>query len=338
MHRAARFCLIGLCSLALLAGCERRQHLVQQHLLEFGTLIEITLVHDDLVQAETLLQRVETRLRRQRDQWHAWQDSDLTRFNRQLQRGEDAPVPASLAELLFLARRYFDASDGLFNPAIGKLVAAYGFHGGDIDEPLLAAIRADVPGMHDLQIDGDRARSRHPHLQIDLGGIAKGYAIGLIGDMLDASGVRHYVINAGGDILVSGNRFGRPWRVGIRNPFAPGVVASVELEGRYSLFTSGNYERRYRQGDRMRHHIIDPRSGLPARGQSAATVLAYDPVLADVAATTLMIDGLRRPRALARRLGIDDYLVIGDGREILLSRSFAARVELLADWPTIITD
>jgi thiamine biosynthesis lipoprotein len=338
VHRTTRYCLIWLCSLALLAGCERHQHLVQQHLLEFGTIIDITLISDDLSKAEMLLHQIEQQLRRQRAQWHAWEDSDLSRFNRQLQQQGSAEIPASLAGLLELSRTYHDASGGLFNPALGKLIAAYGFHDGNPDEQAIIEIRRDMPDMDDLRIDGNSASSSNPDLQIDLGGIAKGYAIGLIGDFLEHNGIEHYVINAGGDLLVAGNRFGKPWRIGIQNPFAPGVVARLELEGKHSLFTSGNYARSYRQGDVLRHHIIDPRSGAPARGQSSATVLGSDPVRADVAATALMIDGMRRPRELSRALGIDDFLIISEAREILISRSFAQKVEILSRWPTKIID
>lgn len=338
MHRTARYCLIWLYCVALLTGCERRQHLVQQHLLEFGTIIDITLISDDLPKAEALLHRIEQQLRRQRAQWHAWEDSDLSRFNRQLQQQGSAEIPASLAPLLELSLAYHEASDGLFNPALGKLIAAYGFHDGKQDARAQAEIRRDIPDMRDLRIEGIRASSGNPQLQIDLGGIAKGYAIGLIGDFLEQNGIEHYVINAGGDLLLAGNRFGKPWRIGIQNPFAPGVVASLELEGKHSLFTSGNYARSYRQGGALRHHIIDPRTGAPARGQSSATVLALDPVRADVAATVLMIDGMRRPRALAKALEIDDFLIVGEAREILISRSFAQKVEILSHWPTKIID
>jgi thiamine biosynthesis lipoprotein len=338
VHRTTRYCLIWLCCAALLGGCERRQHLVQQHLLEFGTIIDITLISDDLPRAEFLLHEIEQQLRRQRAQWHAWEDSDLSRFNRQLQQYGSAEIPSSLAKLLDLSSSYYDASDGLFNPALGKLIAAYGFHDGNTDAQAVAKIRRDIPNMHDLHIDGSSASSGNPDLQIDLGGIAKGYAIGLIGDYLERNGIGHYVINAGGDLLISGNRFGQPWRIGIQNPFAPGVVARLELVGKHSLFTSGNYERSYRQGGVLRHHIIDPRSGAPARGQSSATVLGLDPVRADVAATTLMIDGMRRPRELSKALEIDDYLIISEAREILISRSFAQKVEITSRWPTTIID
>jgi thiamine biosynthesis lipoprotein len=338
VYRATPRQLIWLCLLVLLAGCERRQHLVEQHLLEFGTIIEITMIVDDLPRAQALLAEIETRLQRQRSAWHAWEDSDLSRFNAQLRQGPRAFVPPSLAELLELSFRYYEATDGLFNPALGRLIAAYGFHGTDADSELIAEIRSDIPGMRDLRIDGNQATLLNPQLQIDFGGIAKGYAIGRIGDYLDANGIEHYVINAGGDLVTAGNRFGRPWRIGIQNPFAPGVIASIALDGKHSLFTSGNYERRYRQGDGFRHHIIDPRSGAPSRGQSSATVLTADPTLADVAATALMIDGIERHRQLSASLGIGDYRVIGESREIIISRSLAQKIDLLVRWPTTIID
>lgn len=330
--------LIWLCAIVVIAGCERRQHLVEQHLLEFGTIIEITMISDDLLLAERLLAEIEQRLKRQRKQWHAWEDSDLTRFNLELQRDSTAEIPASLSHLLQLSRDYQDASGGLFNPALGKLIAAYGFHGGDVDAQAIAEIRLDIPDMRDLQIDGDMASSRNPHLQIDLGGIAKGYAIGGIAEFLDGNGIDNYVINAGGDLVIAGSRFGRPWRIGIQNPFAPGVVASLELEGRHALFTSGNYARRYRLGEDLRHHIIDPRSGESARGQSSATVLGSDPVRADVAATALMIDGLRQYRELSRSLQIANFLIISEAREVLVSRTLAAQVQMIANWPVTIVD
>jgi len=330
--------LIWLCAIVVFAGCERRQHLVEQHLLEFGTIIEITMISDDLLLAESLLAEIEQRLQRQRKQWHAWEDSDLTRFNLELQRDSTAEIPASLSHLLQLSREYQDASDGLFNPALGKLIAAYGFHGGDVDAQAIAEIRLDIPDMRDLQIDGDIAISRNPHLQIDLGGIAKGYAIGGIAEFLDGNGIDNYVINAGGDLVIAGSRFGRPWRIGIQNPFAPGVVASLELEGRHALFTSGNYARRYRLGEDLRHHIIDPRSGESARGQSSATVLGSDPVRADVAATALMIDGLRQYRELSRSLQVSNFLIISEAREVLVSRALAAQVQMIVNWPVTIVD
>lgn len=334
MHRTPTLRLTLLLLLVLgAAACERRQHLVQQHLLEFGTIIEITLIADDLKRAEDLLGEIETRLRSYRAQWHAWEDSDLTRFNRQLQRDGEAPIPPSLEPLLELSRYYYRASDGLFDPALGDLIKATGFHGTAADEERAAVLRQRLPTLADLQIDGDIARSANPALQLDLGGIAKGYAIALLADYLDRNGVQNYIVNAGGDMQIAGNRFGKPWRIGIQNPFAPGVIAGIELDGRYSLFTSGNYQRRYRRGDQWLHHIIDPRSGEPSRGQSSATVLARDPVRADVAATVLMIAQQHKTANLALSLEIEDFLVVSDSRQLLVTRSFADKLDIGVNWP-----
>jgi len=337
VYRATTSSLIWLFLLVLtVSGCERRQHLVEQQLLEFGTIIEITMITADLTQAEQLLDEIERRLRIQRDQWHAWEDSDLTRFNIALQQDLRAQVPTSLARLLQLSHHYYDATGGLFNPALGKLVAAHGFHGSEPDMKLIAEIKRDIPGMQDLTIESNSAVSSNPHLQIDLGGIAKGYAVGLVSDYLDNNGIEHYIINAGGDMVIAGNRFGRPWRIGIQNPFAPGVVARLEVEGKHSLFTSGNYHRQYWRGEDLAHHIIDPRNGEPSSGQSSATVLTGDPILADVAATALMIGGLRDNHDLALTLQIEDFLVISENREIVMSRSLSEKIEITAPWPVTI--
>ncbi len=333
MHRTKNFRLVVLLLILLgAAACERRQHLVQQHLFEFGTLIEITLIASDLSQAERLLAEIEERLRLYRGYWHAWEDSELYRFNRQLSERGVAEIPESLVPLLELSREYHAKSGGLFDPALGLLVAASGFHGEAADAELAASLRADLPSITDLEIDGKRARSHHPRLQLDLGGIAKGYAVGLIAAYLEQNGIDDFIVNAGGDMQIAGDRFGRPWRIGIQNPFAPGIMASIEIEGSYSLFTSGNYQRRYRRGEDTIHHIVDPRSGESSRGQSSATVLTRDPVLADVAATVLMIDGLRNSGDLALSLGIEDFLVVGESRELLASRSFAGKIEIQTPW------
>lgn len=333
MHRAKNLRLTWLLLLAAVAGgCEPRQQLVEQHLLEFGTIIQISLITDDLPRAERLLEEIETRLHRYRSYWHAWEDSDLTRFNAALRQHHEARIPASLAQLLNLCRDYYTASGGLFDPAIGELIAAWGFHGAPPDSAAIAALRSDPPSMRDLVIDGDRAISRHQSLEIDLGGIAKGYAVGLIGEFLEDNGIVDYIVNAGGDMLISGNKFGRPWRIGIQDPYAPGIVASLEIEGRHSLFTSGNYRRRYLRGGELVHHIIDPRDGRPARGQSSATVLVDDPVRADVAATVLMIDGIHNSRKLALSLGVKDYLIVSESREIRVSGPFAEKLEIGPGW------
>ncbi|MCH6564233.1 MAG: FAD:protein FMN transferase [Proteobacteria bacterium] len=323
----------------LLAGCEQQPHLVEQRILQFGTVIDVSLVHHDLAKSEQTLIEIEQLLSAYRQSWHAWEDSELSRFNLALGSSGAVKVPASLLELITLSQRYYLSSNRLFNPALGKLIAAYGFHGqADIDEELIKIIQRDLPTMADLEIQDRLAISRNPHLQLDFGGIAKGYAIGLIASHLDRLGFEHYLINAGGDLITSGNKLGKAWRIGVKNPFEPGAIASIGLLGKQALFTSGNYQRFYLNNDETVHHIIDPRSGEPSKHISSATVLTSDPVLADVAATTLMIDGLNNYRSLAGSLGIEDYMIIDDQQRITISGSLAGKIELSAGLMVTIVD
>ena len=340
MHRPSHQQLIKTLFLwlFLLVGCEQTPQLLEQRLLQFGTVIDITLIHPDIAKSEHALIEIERQLSSDRQSWHAWEDSDLTRFNRALGTLQPVKIPASLFELVVLSQRYYLKSNRLFNPALGKLIAAYGFHGKSApDEALIKIIQQDLPTMLDLEIADRLATNRNAHLQLDFGGIAKGYAVGRIANYLEQQGFEHYLINAGGDLITSGNKHGKPWNIGVQNPFEPGAIASIDLSGKLALFTSGNYARFYRKDDKIVHHIIDPRSGEPSQHISSATVMANDPVLADVAATTLMIGGQDNYRSLARSLGIEDYMIVNEDQKITISSSMAAKIKLVPELtPTIV--
>ena len=341
MYRATyrHLTAIFIAALLLLNGCDNQAQLVEQRILQFGTIIDVSLVHSDRDEAEAALTEIEQQLLIFRKNWHAWEDGDLYRFNQTLAQSNTATIPESLDQLLALSQQYYHQSQQLFNPAIGKLINAYGFHGtAEPDYETIDMIMNNIPTMIDLKIQGRQAFISNPHFQLDLGGIAKGYAIGLIADYLTKTGFKDFLINAGGDLYFTGTKFGETWRVGIQNPFEPGAIASISLEGGHFLFTSGNYQRYYQQAGKIVHHIIDPRSGAPSKHISSATVLASDPVLADVAATTLMIDGIENHHSLAQSLGIKDYLIVSEDKKIIITRSLANKIDLSSDWPVTLVD
>jgi thiamine biosynthesis lipoprotein len=320
LYRAINFRLIASLAFILLSACNSQEQLVEQRILQFGTIIDVTLIHADRNKAEAALTQIELQLLVYRKNWHAWEDGDLYRFNQALIDTNTATVPESLKALLALSQQYYRQSQHLFNPALGLLINAYGFHGtSEPDTRVISLIKTDIPTMLDLELlltqNQQQAHSNNPHLQLDLGGIAKGYAIGLIADYLTGSGFEHFLINAGGDLY-----------------------SSVSLTGHNTLFTSGNYQRYYQQADKVVHHIIDPRTGEPSQHISSASVLSPDPVLSDVAATTLMIDGINNHRSLSRSLGIKDYLIVSEERKIIITRSLAQKIDITSDWPVIFVD
>ena len=322
--------------LATLGGCQKAA-VHQQRFLQFGTLIDVTLSGTDSDTSARIFDDIEQLLVLRHSEWHGWQDGTLKRFNRSLiESGEDGvEIPPTLALLIKQSKQYYQLSGGLFNPAMGKLIDAWGFHSQHPpDQQSIAEIKENLPGMHQLRVDGHRAYAENRHLQLDFGAIAKGLAVQQIADLIRQHQIRDFIVNAGGDIYAEGNKLGKRWRIAIENPFMEQdqktVLGSLQVTEALSIFTSGNYRRFYLDKDNTRrHHIIDPQSGEPSLNISAVTVVHADPTLADIAATTLMLTAPDQLKSMADRLGIKDFLAITEQHELFISQSLMDRIEWL---------
>ncbi len=323
---------------AMLAGCDRPRTYENQF-LAFGTLVEITIHGAERELAEMAFEVARRDFAHMHAAWHAWQPSALTRVNTAIAAGESIDVDADVLPLIERAKSLSRRSRGLFNPAIGRLVELWGFHTDDYTgrrPPSDARIRALIdqnPSMDDLTLEGSQLSSTNPNVQLDFGAYAKGYGIGLVAEHLRAMGIENLIVNAGGDLRAIGAHGDRPWRIGIRHPREQGVFASVETDGDESVFTSGDYERYFEFKDTRYHHILDPRSGYPARHTTSVTVIHTNPGVADAAATALFVAGPSHWPAVAQAMGVRDVMLIDDQGRAHLTASMAARVEFEIDLP-----
>ena len=166
-------------------------------------------------------------------------------------------------------------------------------------------------------------------VQLDFNAVAEGMATREIVAILAAHGIDDALVALGGDVHALGTRAGRPWRVALRDP-AEGTLGSVALAGGESLYASGGYGR-YRERDGARlPHVLDPRSGRPARGALASAVLAGNPVRADAAATALLVAGPRGWQRTARAMGIACALIVDEAGTVHVTGAMHARL----DWTT----
>lgn len=265
-------------------------------------------------------------------EWNAWKPGELGALNRAFAAGHALRVSPALRHVVAGATAMEEKTGGCFNAAIGGLVAAWGFHV-DVLTPgthpradALAPWTAPPPSLASLRADGDRLRSIDPRVRLDLGGYAKGVALDWALDHLQRGGVAGALLNLGGNLAAMGAAGTRPWRVGIRNPSGPGLVAELATRGREAVVTSGIYERfRVLDGERCTH-IIDPRSGRPAHAAASVTVVHRDAALADAAATALLVAGPRQAPSLAARMGLDQVLVIGADGTRWCSPTLATRL------------
>src|SRR4051812_1627562 len=307
----------------------------------FGTLARITVVDADLGRAQRATAGVFREFDRMHRDLHAWQPGELMALNEAIARGEkDIATTAEIAGLIEETSRLSERSGGLFEPAIGKLVALWSFHRDDPGGPLpgsseIARVVGAHPRIANLTVRGLTVSSSNPAVRLDFGGYAKGYALDRAAAILREGGVAHALIDIGGNILALGRRGDAPWRIGLEDPRAtPGgadLLGTLELADGEAIGTSGDYRRYYIVGGKRYAHIIDPRSGYPATGTRSVTVVVPprpdSGALSDAASKPLFIAGPLDWREAADKLGITQALLVDDEGQLQLTPELARRLQ-----------
>ncbi len=338
-QRITLFGIIVLMCLLINACQQREVRLHQDNMFVFGTVVNVTLSDVDDATAEAVFKFLNADFQRMHVLWHAWHRGPLMRTNVLCRSGATFTSAASIIELVMKAKELDISSDHLFNPAIGKLIKLWGFHKDSFDENFapepeeIRALLKSNPNMSQLEIKGVRFTCHNPDIQIDLGGIAKGYALEKsLAALQEQFHINNILINAGGDIKSLGNKGGSPWKIGIRDPFADtreAVIGSLEIDNGLSVFTSGNYERYYEAEGLKAHHIIDPRTGYPTKGTASVTVLHEDATTADAAATALFVAGKDDFARIAKKMHIKHVLLITEDNKYYVSKAMRERVSFI---------
>ncbi len=202
------------------------------------------------------------------------------------------PVSAQLTEMLRIGIAYGDTLDGAFDITVLPLKILWGFCENDSAPiPASSEISATLQSVNykKIRVNDDGVFIDDPYTRVDVGGIAKGFVIKWLAELMMARGINDFLISAGGDIVAAGRRpDGAPWRVGVRHPRRPDeLIAAIPVESG-AVFTSGDYERaRITDDGRRYHHIFDPSSGYPCGGNQSLTIRAADPIRADILSTGL---------------------------------------------------
>jgi thiamine biosynthesis lipoprotein len=323
----------GLLLALLLIACGKPA-LYQQESYVFGTRVTLSISGVEEKTARQAAAEALAELDRLHAKLHSWRPSAVTRLNEAFAKGESAPVDAELAGMLRQAADFARKSDQLFNPAVGNLVALWGFHR-DTYEPVvpdaakLTALLAAKPSLDDLSFDGDQVSSRNRSVALDLGGFAKGWALDRVADMLHRRGIHDALINIGGNVLALGSKSGVLWTVGLQHPRKPVPMATIELKDGEAIGTSGDYQRFFEKDGKRYSHLIDPRNGQPASSVQAVTVIAVGSgagTLSDVATKSLFVGGSGTALKYAQRFGPKDVLLVEADGTVRATRSLLARI------------
>lgn len=249
-------------------------------------------------------------------------DSEIASLNRRAGTGEWTPFSPDTYTLLERAKRFSLGSEKTFDLTIAPLSTLWNVMGENPHVPrdreiarALELVDADSLTLDELKRS---ARLEKAGQGVDLGGSAKGYAAGFVFDVMDEYGIRNGLVSLGGNVAVRGRRpdTGQAFRIGVRSPRGESgeYFGVISLDGQI-MATSGDYERYFEQDGIRYHHLIDPRTGSPARGGLiSVTVISEDGMLADLLSTALFVAG--KEEVLAHHLDRPDYQVIAVDEEM----------------------
>ena len=324
-------CTLGLLAVTLfgLAACRRDPHPARLAGYTMGTTYSIVIADGTLgrreldalhADVEQVLQDINRRMSIYDP------DSEISRFNRHLDT-EPFAVSAELSRVVERALELAAATGGAFDPTVGELVNLWGFGPAGMPDTAPDPGRIESArqrsGYRHLAVTPDgRLVKAIPDLQLDLGGIAKGYGVDQVARLLRHHGVARFLVEIGGETLAQGlNARGEAWRVGIHRPTrSPAAETALQgiarLDGGRAIATSGDYRQAYRdEHGQMQTHIIDPRTGAPIRQAVASvSVLAPDAMTADSLATALTVLGPKEGQAVldAHFPGVEALFILRD--------------------------
>lgn len=280
----------------------------------FGTVYNITYQCDRSLKSD-----IEAALRKV--------DNSLSAFNSgsvisRINRNEQVEADKMFCDVFTLAMQVSKETDGAFDITVAPLVNLWGFGFKNDSTPTkhkVDSLRRFV-GYEKVSLIGKTVRKQDKRIMLDCSAIAKGYGSDVVAASLRSRGVDNYMVEIGGEVVVRGvNEQRLPWRIGVTKPSDDSVQANKEIQTvlnitNKAMATSGNYRNFYYRNGRKYAHTIDPKTGYPVQHSIlSATVIADNCATADAYATSFMVLGIERAKAvLSRHPELSAYFIYAD--------------------------
>jgi len=303
-------------ALLILPGAARADWISREEAI-MGTRCAVELWSEDRAKGEAAIKSVFDDMKRIDRLMSTWkEDTEISQVNR-----EAGKHPVKISEeffrLLQKSVHYSELTHGAFDITYASVGYLYDFKKGV--HPDQQAIDAALPGINWRHMVLDEKKFTvfftRPGMRIDLGGIAKGHSVDRGIEILQQQGITRAMVNAGGDTRILGDRFGKPWVVGVRDPDHAGKVFLRLPLSDASFSTSGDYERYFDEDGKRFHHIIDPKTGDSARKCRSVTVISDSATRTDALTKSVFIMGPEEGiRFIDTLTGVDAVAVGPDGK------------------------
>lgn len=254
-------------------------------------------------------------------------DSEVSRIN-QLAGFQKVKLSSEVFSLIKLSVDLSKLSQGAFDITYESIGYQYNLRKKSKPSDSKISQLLDSINYQNIQLDYPNISFKKPNVKINLGGIAKGYAIEKSSKLLKKCGIREGIISAGGDSKIIGNKHGKEWVIGIQHPRKKDELALRIPLSNISLSTSGDYERFYFDNGKRIHHIINPKTGKPTSETWSASVIGDNATFTDALSTSIFVLGTKKGLELINSLAEVDAIIIDSKGKIHYSNgldSFAQR-------------
>jgi thiamine biosynthesis lipoprotein len=316
-----RFCAL---LLLLSFGCREGEVVLKRTQILMGTVVEIKVWGEDEENVKSALDAAFNEIERIDNLMSIYKrESEISLLNRL-----GSLVPSEdVMEVIRRSVKFSRLSRGAFDVTCKPLLSLWSRakERGELptQEELKQAL--SLVGWENLEIDGESVRFKLKGMQIDLGGVAKGFAVDRAVAVLLKHGVKRAIVNAGGDMYLLGKapRRGGLWQIGVRNPRVEGELLYVlNIQGG-AVATSGSYERYFTIDGKKYSHIIDPKTGWPVGDEVlSVTIVAPDCTTADAVATACFVLGGREGMELIERIDKVEGMIVCRGMKIVTSSNW----------------
>jgi len=294
-----------------------------------GTAIEITLIGDNEEAANKAALRAFQEMKRIEQLMSPWiESSDVFRINHSSGKEWIMISPETL-EVIKKAQEISELSDGGFDITVGPLVELWRKAREKKIPPSAEEVKEKLGLVNFKNIEMDREGKvflKKKGMAIDLGGIAKGYAVDKAFELLKSLGYKNVIVNAGGDLRVGGLKNNQPWSIGIQHPReSQNFLARISISD-MAVATSGDYQRFFIYEGKRYHHIFNPKDGFPTDDCQSVTVLCKEGMMADALATAVFVLSPEKGYALCQKLEGVDCLIVDKEGKITFSPGLKGRI------------
>jgi FAD:protein FMN transferase len=334
-RRAARLPLIIALLCALAAPAVAKPDKLTYTGKAMGTFVTVWFWTDKEADAAKTAESVFKEMKRLDAEMTTWTDtSDVSKVNAAAGT-KPVAVSAETFEVIERAQDIAKKSGGVFDISVGAFKGMWRFDedmDGSLPDPKDVKKRLALIGYKDIVLDKKKKTVflKRKGMSITLGGIAKGYAVDKCVALIKKAGFNDFMLQAGGDMYVAGKKGTDPWVVGIRDPRGTELFAGMPIEN-HSFSTSGDYERGFVKEGVRYHHILDPRSGQPARNSRSVTIRAKDAFTADAWSKVMFIVGWKAGMDLIKKFKLADFEVVwvDDKNEVHMTPTIEKEIKVV---------